>query len=196
MARVTGRGTAGPVPSTAASLWAPWRAAYIHGGRRHSGCIFCLGNLRESARKSRLVLHLEPQALVMLNRYPYNNGHLLIAPRRHLASPELLEPAERAALDALMVESVKILRTVLRPMGFNLGANLGRVAGAGIADHMHWHVVPRWEGDTNFMPVLAATRVLSEHLAASFATLEPLFRQLKPAEVSKKQARSRSLNEL
>lgn len=175
--RSAGRNSAGDARQ--AALWAPWRAAYVTGTRASgTGCIFCIGRLSAAARQRRLVLHLGARALVMLNRYPYNNGHLLIAPRRHLASLELLEAPERAALDFVLVESVRLLRAALRPAGFNLGANLGRVAGAGVADHLHWHVVPRWEGDTNFMPVLASVRVLSEHLEASFATLDPLFTKL------------------
>ena len=114
----------------------------------------------------------------MLNRYPYNNCHLLVAPRRHVAALEELSAAESGAINALLGDCVRILKKALGPHGFNLGANLGRVAGAGIADHLHWHVVPRWDGDTNFMPVIAHTRVASEHLDASFALLQPLFRQL------------------
>jgi ATP adenylyltransferase len=114
----------------------------------------------------------------MLNRYPYNNGHVMIAPRRHVASPELLSHAERAALAELQAEAVVRLRRALRCHAFNLGANLGRVAGAGFADHMHWHVVPRWDGDTNFMPVVAGTRVISQHLNEAFDLLAPLFRNV------------------
>ncbi len=164
-------------PGAPARLWAPWRAAYLRVAARPArGCIFCFGTLDAAQRRRRLVLYAGPLALVMLNRYPYNNGHLMIAPRRHLASPELLSQGERAALAELQAEAVSRLRRALRPAGFNLGANLGRSAGAGFADHMHWHVVPRWEGDTNFMPVLAHTRVLSQHLAESFRLLAPLFK--------------------
>jgi ATP adenylyltransferase len=160
-------------------LWAPWRAAYIRAARRESTrCIFCFGALREASRKRRLVLYAGSEAAVMLNLYPYNNGHLLIAPRRHVAALEALSTAEWSAISALLAGSVRILNKALAPHGINLGANLGRVAGAGIADHVHWHVVPRWNGDTNFMPVMAPTRVISEHLEATFALLEPLFRQL------------------
>jgi ATP adenylyltransferase len=131
--------------------------------------------------KRRLVLHAGPQALVMLNRYPYNNGHLMVAPRRHIASPELLSREERATLADLVALTVERLRRLLRPAAFNVGANLGRAAGAGIADHMHWHVVPRWEGDTNFMPVIASTRVLSQHLQESYALLVPHFKAIETA---------------
>jgi ATP adenylyltransferase len=160
-------------------LWAPWRAAYIRAARREgTRCIFCFGALREASRRRRLVLYVSPEAAVMLNRYPYNNGHLLIAPRRHIAALEALSATEWSAISRLLAGSVRILNKTLAPHGFNLGANLGQVAGAGIAHHIHWHIVPRWNGDTNFMPVMATTRVVSEHLEASFARLQPLFRQL------------------
>lgn len=160
-----------------ARLWAPWRAAYLRiAAAPTHGCIFCFGALGARERRRRLVLYAGPLALVMLNRYPYSNGHLMIAPRRHIASPELLERTERAALAELQAAAVARLRPALDCAGLNLGANLGRSAGAGFADHMHWHVVPRWEGDVNFMPVLAATRVLSQHLEETFDLLEPLFK--------------------
>ena len=112
----------------------------------------------------------------MLKRYPYNSGHLMIAPRRHVASPELLNPGEQSALAEMIAAAVANLRRAYRPDGFNLGVNLGRAAGAGFAAHLHWHLVPRWEGDTNFMPVAAGTRVLTEMLEDSFARLAPLFK--------------------
>jgi len=115
----------------------------------------------------------------MLNRYPYNNGHLMIAPRRHVASPELLTPEEQLELSQVLAQSVRLLRGALSPSGFNLGSNIGASAGAGFAEHMHWHVVPRWDGDNNFMPVLASTRVLSQHLLDSYARLNPVFMTLK-----------------
>jgi len=160
-------------------LWAPWRARYVRKlAGRSEGCIFCFGALGAAARRRRLVLYAGPAGLVMLNRYPYNNGHLLIAPRRHTASPELLTPAERGMLGEIMTASLEVLRRALKPAAFNLGANLGRTAGAGIADHFHWHIVPRWDGDTNFMTITASTRVVSEDLAASFEWLAPLFKAL------------------
>lgn len=158
-------------------LWAPWRGAYLSAGAKPGrGCIFCFGTLGARERRRRLVLYTGPLALVMLNLYPYSNGHLLIAPRRHLASPDLLDRSERTALAELQAAAVAVLRPAFNCDGFNLGANLGRFAGAGIADHLHWHVVPRWEGDVNFMPVLAATRVISQHLEETFDLLEPLFK--------------------
>jgi ATP adenylyltransferase len=169
-------------PETAAGLsrlWAPWRARYVRGLAGPSeGCIFCFGKLGLAARRRRLVLHAGPSALVMLNRYPYNSGHLLIAPRRHVASPELLTPDERGRLGEVVTASLGLLRNALKPAAFNVGANLGRTAGAGIADHFHWHIVPRWDGDTNFMSITASTRVVSEDPAASFELLFPLFKAL------------------
>jgi ATP adenylyltransferase len=165
-----------------ARLWAPWRSAYLTAARTGAArCIFCFGQIAAAERRRRLVLHAGPLALIMLNRYPYNNGHLMVAPRRHLASPELLTRDERTMLGELIALAVDRLRTALRPDALNLGANLGRAAGAGIADHMHWHVVPRWEGDTNFMPVMTGTRVLSQHLRQSFALLAPHFKAIETA---------------
>ncbi|MGH7932458.1 MAG: HIT family protein [Candidatus Binataceae bacterium] len=163
-------------------LWAPWRSGYITAVRRGSQrCIFCFGRLGESARRSRLVLYAGPLASVMLNRYPYNNGHLMIAPRRHVATLEQLSRAERGLIGELQAIAVERLRAAMKPAGLNVGLNLGRMAGAGFADHMHWHLVPRWEGDTNFMPVISSTRVLSQHLEESFALLEPLFKAIDTA---------------
>jgi ATP adenylyltransferase len=161
-----------------ARLWAPWRSGYIRRAGNPGGCIFCFGELSAAERRRRLVLYADPTATVMLNRYPYNNGHLMIAPRRHLASPELLSAAERTALSELLARTVARLRRALKPAGFNLGANLGRAAGAGFVDHMHWHVVPRWEGDANFMTTLASARVISQHLEESFTTLAPFFKTI------------------
>ena len=163
-------------------LWAPWRYAYLRStvAGAQPQCIFCFGQLHESERRAHLVLYESDRAAVMMNLYPYNNGHLMVAPRRHCASPELLQPEERHEIDRLIVKSIEILREQLRPAGFNLGANLGRVAGAGFAEHMHWHVVPRWDGDNNFMPVLASTRVLSQSLRDSYLRLRPLFKATKP----------------
>jgi ATP adenylyltransferase len=124
-------------------------------------------------------LYMGRQALVMLNAYPYNNGHVMIAPRRHVASPEVLKRHERNAINELVTATIAILRKALSPEGFNVGANLGRIAGAGFADHMHWHVVPRWAGDNNFMPAIASTRVLSQDLLASYDQLHPLFKAIK-----------------
>jgi ATP adenylyltransferase len=177
-----------PVQAREQRLWAPWRSSYLAQARNaQPRCIFCLRRLSAVQLSRRLVLYAGPQALVMLNRYPYNNGHLMVAPRRHVASPELLSREERTTLTDIITFVVERLRVILRPAAFNVGANLGRAAGAGFADHMHWHVVPRWEGDNNFMPVIASTRVLSQHLEESYALLAPHFKAIETALSSTEQ---------
>jgi ATP adenylyltransferase len=170
------RAAAGP---RSIRLWAPWRAGYLRSaGDKSARCIFCIPRSSGRELRRRLILYAGPLALVMLNRYPYNNGHIMIAPRRHLPSPELLSPSERTVIAEITAQAVARMRRLLNPAGFNLGANVGRTAGAGFADHLHWHVVPRWEGDTNFMPVISSTRVLSQHLEESFALLSPIFKTI------------------
>jgi ATP adenylyltransferase len=156
-------------------LWAPWRMAYILSGEERSGeCIFCVFPARDQHRDD-LVLHVEEHAFVMLNKYPYNNGHLMVIPRAHVAEPSLLAPAQNAALAALLTRTTTILKEAIHAHGFNIGMNLGRVAGAGIEQHCHWHVVPRWNGDTNFMPVVGDVKVLSEHLMGTWDRLRPYY---------------------
>jgi ATP adenylyltransferase len=170
---------AATVPAEGERLWAPWRYEYLTGVRSDPmACIFCFGKLSEAERRERLVLFDNRDLLVMLNKYPYNNGHIMVAPRRHVASPELLPRADRAAIADAVAASIKRVREKLHPQALNVGANLGGAAGAGFADHMHWHVVPRWGGDNNFMPVLASTRVLSQSLEDSFDQLRPIFKNL------------------
>jgi len=147
-------------------LWAPWRMAYVSGEAKPAGCLFCPPP--ELDRRSALIVWESAQALVMLNRYPYASAHLLVAPRKHAADPGDLTADEFNALCRVVQRAVRLVREEYRPEGLNLGMNLGRVAGAGIADHLHWHVVPRWGGDTNFMPVLADVRVISEHLESTY----------------------------
>jgi ATP adenylyltransferase len=185
MARRTPRRREPPESDAASStalLWAPWRMAYVK--RRPAtapSCIFCFGKIGAAERRRRLVLYAGPIALVMLNRYPYNNGHIMVAPRRHVASPELLAHDELIAVSEIVTRSVQHLRMAYRPDGLNVGINLGRAAGAGVADHMHWHLVPRWEGDVNFMPVIASTRVLPQSLIEAQTLLEPLFKAIDTA---------------
>jgi ATP adenylyltransferase len=172
------------VPAEGMRLWAPWRYEYLRSmSTEPKGCIFCLGKLSEAERRERLVLFENREVLVMLNKYPYNNGHILVSPRTHVASPELLTRVERAMVGETVAASIKRVRETLHPQAFNVGANLGGAAGAGFGDHMHWHVVPRWAGDNNFMPVLASTRVLSQSLDDSFSQLRPIFKDI-GAEIS------------
>lgn len=156
-------------------LWAPWRMEFIK-APKPSGCFFCeAAAAPASDDAAHLVLARNATCLVMLNRFPYNNGHCLIAPRAHVAGLEDL-PAEVAAdLTLLTQRALRVLKQSLSPDGFNLGINAGKVAGAGVADHVHQHVVPRWDGDTNFMPVVAGTKVLNESLTKSFSALREGF---------------------
>jgi ATP adenylyltransferase len=144
-------------------LWAPWRLEYVQGADEIEGCIFCAA--AEGDDEQHLVVHRGELAFVMLNKFPYASGHLLVAPYRHGVNFDGLAEAEALELHRLAAQGLEALRSVYKPDGFNLGWNLGRIAGAGIVDHGHMHVVPRWSGDTNFMPVLADVRVLPEHLA-------------------------------
>jgi len=167
------------VPAEGLRLWAPWRYAYLRSLISDpKACIFCFGNLSEAERRERLVLFENRDVLVMLNKYPYSNGHIMVAPRSHVASPEMLTRPDRAVLADAVAASIKVMREGLRPQAFNVGANLGSAAGAGFAEHMHWHIVPRWTGDNNFMSVLASTRVLSQSLEDSYEQLRPIFKNL------------------
>jgi ATP adenylyltransferase len=159
-------------------LWAPWRGDFVN-QKPHSGCIFCQFPAEEGAEADRrnLILGRTRHSFAILNKYPYNNGHLMVIPRRHIAELPALPADEFTDLNQLLQRSVAILGRVYLPAGYNVGMNLGRVAGAGIADHLHWHVVPRWGGDTNFMPVLAETKVMIEHLLQTYDKLEPEFRK-------------------
>ncbi|MEK6607656.1 MAG: HIT domain-containing protein [Myxococcota bacterium] len=135
-------------------------------------CLFCrVGREGPARHRENLVVRETPAGLVMLNRYPYNTGHVMIAPRAHVAALEELEPPAAAALAELLIDALRLVRRAYRPDGVNVGMNLGRVAGAGIPDHCHWHVVPRFFGDTNFMASVGETKVLSESLEATLARL-------------------------
>jgi len=158
-------------------LWAPWRLSYLEKPAADAGCIFCEKPRLETAdsRRDALVLASNEHTTIMMNRFPYAHAHLMIAPRKHTADFAGLESAIGAAVHRELQRAVRVLTEAYSPGGFNMGMNLGRVAGAGIADHLHWHVVPRWEGDTNFMPMLADTRVISQHLVDAYDRLLPLF---------------------
>ena len=155
-------------------LWAPWRMAYIGQGSNEDGCIFCQ-KFAESDPREALVLTQSRHSVVMLNKYPYNNGHLLVAPKRHEKDLSGLSGEEHGDLNESLRRSVEIVRRALNPGGINLGMNLGKCAGAGVEDHLHWHVVPRWEGDTNFMPVVGEIRVMPQHLLDSYDRLHHYF---------------------
>lgn len=143
-------------------LWAPWRLEYIQGADEQEGCIFC--RARDGADDESLVVRRGERAFVVLNRYPYASGHLMVAPNRHESEFGELDAEEAVEIHRLAASGLGALAETMRPQGFNLGWNLGRIAGAGVVDHVHLHVVPRWAGDTNFMPVLADVKVLPEAL--------------------------------
>src|ERR1700752_297207 len=148
-------------------LWAPWRLEYITQADEQEGCVFCAEALDSLAPAESLRVHAGETAIALLNKFPYSSGHVMVAPRRHVGALGELTENEALEIHRLAVASVDVLTRVYGPGGFNLGWNLGREAGAGIADHVHLHVVPRWGGDTNFMPVLADVKVLPEHLLAT-----------------------------
>jgi len=148
-------------------LWAPWRLEYIKQADELEGCVFCAEAAGELAAEESLLVCRGDAAIVILNKFPYSSGHLMAAPIRHVGALADLTDAEALEIHRLSVTGVAALERTYGPDGFNLGWNLGRVAGAGIADHVHLHVVPRWSGDTNFMPILADVKVLPEHLLAT-----------------------------
>lgn len=164
------------------ALWAPWRMELI-GGEKPKGCIFCLfpaegdggGEAAERADAKHLIVARTARSFVILNRYPYNNGHVMVIPRAHAAELTALPEEDFADLHALLRRTIEVVKAAYRPEGFNVGMNLGACAGAGIAAHLHYHVVPRWSGDTNFMPVLGDTRVMIEHLSSTREKLKAGF---------------------
>ncbi|BEH10320.1 MULTISPECIES: HIT family protein [Geobacter] len=159
-------------------VWAPWRMEYLV-DEKPAGCIFCPG-AGQAGDRERLILHRTPLSLVMLNRYPYTNGHLMVAPLRHTADMDSLSDAEMLDLFRTVRLCRSILRDAASPNGYNIGINLGKAAGAGVDDHLHVHVVPRWNGDTNFMGVVADLRVVPEGLQAAWDRLAPLFSRETP----------------
>jgi ATP adenylyltransferase len=160
-------------------LWAPWRLAYVTAGKPPSGdepCFICQG-LAAGADRVHYVVERTPTSVVILNRFPYNNGHLLIAPRAHKGRLEELDADELLGTMEALRRMVGVLDGLLHPDGYNVGLNLGRVAGAGLPGHLHWHVVPRWHGDTNFMPVVSDTKVIVQSLDSLYEHLTLHVRQ-------------------
>jgi ATP adenylyltransferase len=155
-------------------LWTPWRYAYVSSGAKGPGCPLCRA-VEAPDDPASLVVHLAPANVVLMNLYPYNPGHLMIAPRRHIDSLGRATAEELAEMMVLARRAEDAFREVYRPDGLNLGMNLGRSAGAGLADHIHLHIVPRWSGDSNFMTVVGETRVLSEEPGQACARLKPFF---------------------
>lgn len=153
-------------------IWAPWRLKYIENADKNEGCIFCSFPAEGVDRDAdNLILYRGKYAFIILNAFPYSNGHLMVVPFRHTSQFVDFEDAEMLEVMHLTRLSLRLLEVTFHPNGFNLGVNMGRVAGAGIADHLHWHIVPRWNGDTNFMPVLADVRVIPESLRVVYDRL-------------------------
>ena len=150
----------------------PWRKAYIEGYEKEDGCIFCNALAKKKDSHKNLIVHRGQRAFVIVNLYPYTNGHLMVAPYDHQPSLELLDAETRAEMMELTSQAMVILKKVYRPQAFNVGANIGKAAGAGVPDHVHLHIVPRWTGDSNFMSVLGETRVLPE-------TIEETYKRIK-----------------
>lgn len=153
------------------NIFAPWRMAYINAPKKQEGCIFC-DFPKEEDDEERLLLYRGKRCFVLCNAYPYNPGHVMVAPYRHTAVYESLDDEELLELHRLGGRCIEALKSAMNPQGFNLGLNLGKVAGAGFDGHLHLHVVPRWNGDTNFMPVLGEVRVIAEGLNATYHRLK------------------------
>lgn len=167
-------------------LWAPWRMEYIRNTilADDTECIFKIGDdISKDAEK--LVLYRGKTAFVMMNKYPYNNGHLLIAPFRHIGEFCALTDDELLEMQELLALCIQALKRAMNPQGFNIGLNLGRVAGAGVEDHIHYHIVPRWNGDTNFMPVFGQVKVISEGLDKSYIRIKDNIEKIVSNQVSK-----------
>ncbi|MDR2076941.1 MAG: HIT domain-containing protein [Desulfovibrio sp.] len=154
-------------------LWCPWRLEYILGPKPEA-CVFCLPAHR-AEDEDRLVLHRGVWNFVIMNKFPYNSGHLMVTPFRHVMDIDDLTPEESKELFRLLQTGVRILRACLSPQGVNIGLNLGEAAGAGIREHLHFHLVPRWNGDSSFMAVMDEVRVIPEHLRSTYRILKPLF---------------------
>jgi ATP adenylyltransferase len=157
-------------------LWSPWRLAYVSGSDEPKGCVFC--DAQTGTDAAPLMLYRGATCFVILNLFPYNNGHLMVVPNRHVATLADATPEELTELMRLTQAAEMAFTEAYRPQGINVGMNLGRPAGAGIADHMHIHVVPRWTGDTNFMSVVGGVRVLPEDLGQTAERLRPIFERL------------------
>ncbi len=158
------------------TMWAPWRIEYIK-GEKEEGCVFC----NALSLHDDLTLYKGATTMVVMNKYPYINGHLLVAPVRHLSRLDQLTRDEMRDMLATVEHAVRIEKEVMKPDGFNVGLNLGKVAGAGVEEHLHFHIVPRWFGDTNALTVFADIRVIPEHLMATYHSLKPLFSMLDPS---------------
>lgn len=146
----------------------PWRRRYIEGHIKEDGCVFCNALAKTEDNSKNLIVHRGQRAFVIVNLFPYTNGHLMVAPMDHKASLELLDSETRAEMMELSSQAIVILKNIYHPQAFNVGANIGKAAGAGVPDHVHMHIVPRWAGDSNFMSILGETRVLPETIEETY----------------------------
>lgn len=162
-------------------IWAPWRIKYILDSSKKNGCIFC-EKIKEKKDKKNYILYRGKTCFIIMNLFPYNSGHLMIAPYKHTSELEDLVEEELLEIMQLTKKSLNILKKSLSPDGFNLGINLGKIAGAGIDTHLHLHIVPRWSGDTNFMPVISSTKVISESLDDTYRRLKKEIKKRKLGE--------------
>ena len=158
-------------------LWAPWRMDYILGPKPDE-CVFCVPE-HEDEDEERKILYRGKTAFVIMNMFPYNNGHMMVVPYRHVSCVTDLTPEESAECMALLQQCVRVLKADMNPQGVNAGLNLGEAAGAGIAAHLHFQIVPRWNGDASFMAVFGDTRVIPEHLQSTYLRLKPLFKTIR-----------------
>ncbi|GHS94252.1 HIT family hydrolase [Planctomycetales bacterium] len=157
-------------------MWAPWRMQYVTGGvKKSGGCFFCEAFKDAGNEREHLLLKRGELAFIMMNRFPYNVGHLMIAPARHIGNFEEVRPDEAAEMWQLVAAAKMAMQKTMRPDGFNIGINQGKCAGAGVLDHLHIHLVPRWNGDTNFMPVFGECRVMSQWLEDNYDQLKDGF---------------------
>jgi len=165
---------------TIETLWAPWRMEYILSFKdgEKQPCIFC-ERFRKKDDKENLILYRRTYSFVIMNRFPYNSGHLMIVPYKHSGNLQDLANEENIELMKVLQLSQRVLTEVMKPQGFNIGMNLGRVGGAGVENHLHWHIVPRWNGDTNYMPVIGETKVISEALHKTYDKLKAAFDKIK-----------------
>ena len=166
-------------------LFAPWRLEYIL-GEREEGCVFCKKPAQKGQERENLILDSSEKSFVVMNRYPYNPGHLMVVPRRHVSDLTVLDADEMADISRFLQRAAAVLGTVFRPEGFNVGLNLGEAGGAGIRDHLHWHIVPRWLGDTNFLPVFSDTRSIPQALDSTWEALLSGFQSASKTDASEK----------
>lgn len=159
-------------------LWSPWRMEYIENNKKEDGCVFCIVQTMQDGAEN-LIAYRGKRSYVILNRYPYASGHLMVNPFDHQPSLEALDPETRAEMMELTSQCTTVLKSIYKPHGFNIGVNIGEAAGAGVLGHVHIHIVPRWNGDTNFMSAVGETRVLPEALEVTFERVKNEFEKIK-----------------